>query len=168
MGWDRGVEFTYIYNKILRHMRKTKARRSKCYDAILLIQLRNGSRVSEAVRAFQHFIITGERNISVKLSKAKNKQRDMIIQDDIDDSVRELCIDLVDVDEKKLKKRMIIHALRTHKINTHSLRYAFITHLLSANVNIALISKIVGHSKLDTLLTYVQQKKAKELLEDLM
>jgi hypothetical protein len=55
-SWDRGLDYEYTYSKILRHMQRAKSDVALCYDAILLLQLRNGLRISEAVRAFKHFL----------------------------------------------------------------------------------------------------------------
>jgi site-specific recombinase XerD len=52
-------------------------------------------------------------------------------------------------------------------INTHSLRYAYITYLLRQNVNPAIVSKIIKHSRLDTLLHYVQEKVGESVLREM-
>jgi hypothetical protein len=54
MGWDKGVDYEYAYSKILRHLVKSRYP-AKCYDAVLLVQLRNGAKISEAVKAFKQF-----------------------------------------------------------------------------------------------------------------
>jgi hypothetical protein len=73
MNWDKGVDFELAYKQILRHLRGNN-RITKCYDAILLTQLRNGCRVSESVRAFLEFIKTSQIEVYVDVSK-KNKRK---------------------------------------------------------------------------------------------
>ena len=165
--WDKNIDYEYAYRRIIRHLQRARTPSSICNNSILLIQLRNGSRISEAVRAFQMWIRTGKREQVVRLSKRKNAERLMIIPQELDNSVREKCIHLVDIDEKKLVQRVKTYAVRTHKFNTHSIRYAFITYLLTRGVETALVSKVIGHAKLDTLLRYVQTRKAEDLLRNL-
>ncbi len=58
-------------------------------------------------------------------------------------------------------------ARRNFNFNTHSLRYAFINYLLSKGVDVPLVSKIVGHKNLDTILSYIQSRRAQETLESI-
>jgi len=46
-GWDSGLDFEEAYRRILNHMLSSRSP----YDVVLLVQLRNGSRVGEAVEA---------------------------------------------------------------------------------------------------------------------
>lgn len=70
MGWDRRVDHEYAYNKILRHMAKSR-HPARCYDAVLLVQLRNGARISEAVKAFKQFLTSKSIEFEVEVSKKK-------------------------------------------------------------------------------------------------
>jgi|GEM_PF-2933655 len=45
---------------------------------------------------------------------------------------------------------------------TRTLRYASIAHLLKQNANPSIIAKITHHSKLDLILTYMQEKEAEK------
>ncbi len=51
-----------------------------------------------------------------------------------------------------------------HGLNTHSLRYAFITYLAKKGYDALTISKITGHKQLNHLITYLQSKRAEEVL----
>ena len=167
MVWDKGLDFENAYSKIARHMAKAKVP-GKCYDAILLIQLRNGSRISEAVRAFKQFLTTKGLELEVPVSKKRGKleQRLMIIPQELQ-SIISPCFDLKDVDEKVLVNRVKFYCVHTYNFNTHSLRYAFITYLLRLGVNPSIIAKITKHSRLDFILTYTQEKTAEEILKKL-
>ena len=167
MGWDKGLDFESTYSKIARHMAKAKVP-GKCYDAILLIQLRNGSRVSEAVRAFKQFLAMKSLELEVLVSKKRGKRetRLMIIPQELLSFVSP-CYDLKDVDEKVLVNRVKFHCIHTYNFNTHSLRYAFITYLLRLGVNPSIIAKITKHSRLDFILTYTQEKTAEDILKKL-
>jgi len=159
--WDRGLDYITVYNLILKHMRRSRGKR-KCYDSILLIQLRNGSRISEAVRAYIEYVKTRNSEVKVLVSKKRREvKRLMVIPSEV-----EICEELLLVDERRLVDRLKHYSLNTFNINTHSLRYAFITYLLKIGTNPAIISKITKHSRLDLILTYTQEKVAEDVLRE--
>ena len=167
MGWDKGVDFESAYNKILRNMRKNKYP-SVCYDAVLLIQLRNGSRVGEAVDAFTQYLRNKVLECYVRVEKRKDGlMRLAVIPREIIDHVN-VCTELLDVPREKLVNRVKYYALSKYGFNTHSLRYAFITYLLRQGVNPAIIGRITGHKNLNHILTYTQQKAGDEILRNLL
>jgi integrase len=151
----------------MKSIRKVTRLSSRCYLYILLIQLRNGSRVSEAVRAFKQFIMTGKPEVEIPVSKKKRPEtRLMVLPEEIADKLKE-CVDYVTVDDDKLTTRVKVYAVRNLKINTHSLRYSFITYLIRTGVNPTLVAKITRHSKLDYILHYTQEKVADRILKEL-
>jgi site-specific recombinase XerD len=166
MTWDKGIDFENTYNKLLRHMNKAKPP-AKCYDAILLIQLRNGSRVSEAVRAFKQFLETKSMELDVLVSKKKARQekRLMVIPQELL-SIVSPCFDLRNVEDRILINRVKNYCLATFGFNTHSLRYAFITYLLRQGVNPSIVAKITRHSRLEYIQRYTQEKLADEILRN--
>jgi len=168
-GWDKGLDYESTYNKILKHMLKAKYP-ALCYDAILLTQLRNGSRVSEAVRGFKEFLLTKSIEVSVRVSKRKdNAQRLMVIPRElINTNINiDICKELLIFNDITIINRVKNHAKRVYDFNTHSLRYAFITHLLKQGINPAVVSKITGHKNLGYILTYTQEKAGVEVLRNL-
>jgi site-specific recombinase XerD len=142
-----------------------------CYDAILLTQLRNGSRVSEAVRSFREFLMTKTIEVSVRVSKRKdNAQRLMVIPRELINTNNiniDICKELLIFNDKRLIDRVKHYAKRVYGFNTHSLRYAFITHLLKQGINPAVVSKITGHKNINYVLTYTQEKAGVEVLRSL-
>ena len=78
-GFDRGIDFDDIKEKLLEKLSKIHDElfnaeykpiviRKITYIIIALIQLRNGSRISEAVKAFISFIKKGvEKRVIVKI-----------------------------------------------------------------------------------------------------
>ena len=163
--WDKGVDYELAYSRILRKIDSVKSSTTKCYLIIALIQLRNGSRISESIRAFKEWIRSNRTEIYVKVSKKKKEEtRLMIIPNEII-HYRLHCVDLIDINDIVLRDRVRATLYYYFKLNTHSLRYAFITYLLKSNVNPAIVSKIVKHSRLDTLLKYVQVKESERILK---
>jgi site-specific recombinase XerD len=167
MTWDKGIDFENTYNKLLRHMAKAKLP-AKCYDAILLIQLRNGSRVSEAVRAFKIFLDSKSLELEVQVSKKRQKQekRLMVIPQELL-SVVSPCYDFRITEDRILINRVKNYCLATFGFNTHSLRYAFITYLLRQGVNPSIVAKITRHSRLEYIQRYTQEKVAEETLRNI-
>jgi integrase len=163
--WDKGLDFELAYSLLSRKINSAKNNKVKCYLAIALIQLRNGSRISEAIRAFKEWVKTSKTELYVRVSKKKNYEtRLMIIPAEIQ-QLRLLCVDLLGVEDRALRNRVSATLYYYFKWNTHSLRYAFITYLLKNNINVAIVSKLIKHSRLDTLLHYVQVKEAEKVLK---
>jgi len=164
--WDRGLDYESTYRRLLNALRRSRGR-SRCYFMIALIQLRNGARISEAIRGFKEWVRGGKHEIYVAVSKKKRREdRLMVIPEEIEDYRLE-CTDLLEVDDEVLRERVRVALYYHLNINTHSLRYAYITYLLRQNVNPAIVSKIIKHSRLDTLLHYVQEKVGESVLREM-
>jgi integrase len=172
-GWDRGLDYEETYSRILRGMSKNK-RHTKCYDAVLLLQLRNGARISEAVKAFLEYMRGSAkyhpRNrklvVTVQVSKKKRpEERLIVIPEELGDVDLSVCRELLEKgDLLALKRRVEQYARDKYNFNTHSLRYAFITYMLVRGVSPSVVAKITKHSKLDFILRYTEEKKAEETL----
>jgi len=65
------------------------------------------------------------------------------------------------------KQAVKTYCRMTYEFNTHSLRYAFITHLLRLSHSPSIVAKIMGHSSLDHILHYTEVKVAEEVLAGL-
>lgn len=169
-SWDKGVDYDSIKNSLIWRINREKNPIRRAYYAILLIQLRNGARISEAIRAYKQWVLTGNREFYVKVSKKRSKKRKddelrkMIIPLELDDSCK--VWDLLQVPDLKLRNRLSAFATRNLRINTHSLRYAYITMLLKNGENPTVVAKITGHSELDYILTYTQKKEAERVLKE--
>jgi Phage integrase family. len=156
-SWDKGVDFESTYRRILRHLQSNN-KITKCYDAILLTQLRNGCRVSEAVRAFLEFVKTSQVEVYVDVAKKKQKEQRLVVIPNEIIHLRDYCSELLSVDFRKLVDRVKHYCRYTYNFNTHSLRYSFITYLLKNGVSVSIIAKITRHSRLDYILVYTQEK----------
>ncbi|MEM4847239.1 MAG: tyrosine-type recombinase/integrase [Thermosphaera sp.] len=164
--WDKGVDYVVMFERLLRLVKRERRARNRAYAFILLIQLRNGSRVSEAVRAFREYLASGRREVYVPLSKKKKPEVRLMVIPEVDFD-RTAAVELLEVGEEALTKRVKMYAKNRLGVNTHSLRYAFITYLLKEGVNPSIIAKITGHTKLDFILHYTQQRVAEEVLRGL-
>jgi len=166
-AWDRGVDYEKMYRKILRHYKEAKRDTQKAYDIILLTQLRNGSRITEAIEFLKQICEpkTFTRKKEVRVLKVRNREvkRLMVLPKEID---KKELFRLSYIIKEAYKQKVVNYARRTYGINTHSLRYAFITHLARKGIAPQLIAKITGHQKLDFILHYTQQVKAEQILEN--
>jgi len=161
-GWDRGLDYKALEKTIIAELEKrlaklpaTKAVRGVNNCCALLIQLRNGSRVGEAVEALKKFARSGERTVLVRTEKRKDgDERRIIIPSEVK---REW------INPAIVTKGAVSVFAQSIGINTHSLRYAYITKLAKDGVDPAIITKITHHKKMDQIVTYIQENVADEI-----
>ncbi len=205
-GFDRDIDFEPIkeklieeYNKELKHFceknYKKRAGRNLIYLLIELIQLKNGSRITESINAFKKFI-NGDYNekVIVKISKSegvkyvvnkfdKDKKRVKIITKPRyrklmfpntwinTTKLNELLQNLNKTHEKlindpNLRLNITKYMNRRFNCNTHSLRYAFINYMIYVQMRpLNDVAKFVGHANTNQLVTYTQQKNCDKIFE---
>ena len=165
--WDYSVDFLEA-KKVLMNAYKQlfdlNLMPYEAYVAILLIQLTNGARIKEAIRAFKTFVESGQREFYLKAEKHGNT-RFFVIHAVIRNRLAYKSI--LTIADDKLESRIRMFALKYLKCNTHSLRYAMISHLAKDAVDPAIIAKVTGHKKLDRIIQYTQTKDAIDILRKL-
>jgi integrase len=168
-SWDLGLDYRQVYRMILAKVKEHISRRafaSYCYACVLLIQLRNGSRVSEAVDAAIKFADQKSSEVYVKVRKRRDGyERLMVLPEELKIQDISICREILSRGNAAL--RVKVYAKKVLGINTHSLRYARITHMLRNNISPSIVAKITGHKKLDYILTYTQIKTAEEALRNI-
>jgi integrase len=163
-GWDACVDYKEAYSQILGHLYKT----GHPWDVVLLVQLRNGSRVGEAIEAVRQFCETKATAVRVRIEKHKEGDtRLMVLPEELrgkegKEYLAQACLRLAKV--KNPKSAVKVYCKATYGFNTHSLRYAYITYLLSKGVNPSLVAKITGHRNLSYILHYTEMKTAEDIL----
>jgi len=163
-GWDACVDYKEAYSQILGHLYRT----GHPWDVILLIQLRNGSRIGEAIEAAKAFCETKATAVRVRIEKHKEGDtRLMVLPEELrgkegKEYLAQACLRLAKV--KNPKSAVKVYCKATYGFNTHSLRYAYITYLLSKGVNPSFIAKITGHRNLSYILHYTELKTAEDIL----
>lgn len=194
-GFDRGLKFSEIKEELIDHLtkhyknlhkphtafKKKKLINKLCYVLIALIQLRNGSRISEAVEAFLKYCDSDstDEQVFVKIAKSRKNTKDIQtkaryrkmvfptswIDMDIWDYVLTTKTLTKLIQNKRIEKRVLDYLLKFCNSNTHSLRYAYINHLLmDLKVPMNTVSKLVGHLRLDQLLSYTSNRAIDETL----
>ena len=165
--WDYSVDFLEarkVLTSAYKQLFDMNLMPYEAYVAILLIQLTNGARIKEAIRAFKTFVESGQREFQLKAEKHGNT-RVFIIHEVIRNRLAYKSI--LTIADDKLKARLRMFARKYLKINTHSLRYAPISFLVKNATDPALIAKITGHRKVDTIVRYTQTRDAVEILRKL-
>lgn len=194
-GFDRGIDYETIKKKLIKCLDKLYAKylekptnvgiKRLVYTIISMIQLRCGSRISEAVKAFILFMKNGiDKRVIVKVSKTgaikvkkdgtkfrtKVKGREMKWPDWINKEIYEVVKnnkttkDIIKAGT--LKKRVLDYLLINFECNTHSLRYAFINYaiyVLKRPIND--VAKHIGQANVAQMVTYTQQKNADQIFD---
>ncbi len=174
MGWDKGVDFDKIHKSLVSSLNKflrEKRYRSAAYAITSLIILRNGCRVSEAIDAIKNFYKgeyqekEGKIITYVRVRKKKKKEeRIIVLPEQVDIKTIQSLPKLI---VQNINRHKITMFLKYHyQINSHTLRYAFITHFARL-IDSSLISKFIRHSNLSMLNTYVRKKLADEIFINL-
>lgn len=155
------------------------------YVLTALLQLRNGCRCIEACASMKVFFKKNnlDEKIIVKIAKSEcvkfkketgekyvtpRRNREIIfpktwVKFELTDAFR---VYLSMMTLKQMKQRILQFLLREFDINTHSLRYSYINHLLyKRKVEMSLVSKIVGHKNVNQLVTYTSNKNAGKILD---
>jgi integrase len=177
-AWDKASEKGLSYGDLLKLLedRLEAARSDKeyAYHSVLYVQLRNGCRVSEAARALLLFAKSGSRKLRIPVAKRKDRvERLILIPPNVEYKrvawlAEEFKRKPLEKAARSLAGRVKVFSLSHLGLNTHSLRYAFITYLAEQGVSPQLIAKITGHKRLDYIVHYTQRLKAEELLEKLV
>ena len=183
-AWDKGIDYLQarelLTKKIEEHayLARTTGQQTQYnkffYNCVLLTQLLNGARISEALDAVLKYGTTGETEVTVYVRKTRRKHqnakvryRTIVIPKEVRKfkHILEYCMYLKNKDFERLKKNIIEYCRRAHKFNSHSLRYSFVTYMvLKKNINVILIKKITKHSSVEMLARYVQTKQAEDVL----
>lgn len=203
-GFDRDIDFEPMKEKLikdfeeklnkLRNFKESEAKSKNerkilvnkiNYCFVAIIQLRNGSRISEACLTYRSFMAGHDLSdpVIVKIAKSektgtnkngeeyttKARYRKMVYPDWI--SIDDFKFLKKDKDTKKLqeckslKKRTLDYLRLTYQCNTHSLRYAFINYMLNVKkLEMNTVAKIVGHVNLNMLVKYTQNKNIDKVL----
>ena len=151
----RYVDFEKTKKKLERLIKQTKRVKTKVSLQILLIQLTNGARISEAYDAYYQWVKDpSKREVYVRTRKKKKQDLRLII---IPESLEPINVK-VHIDSVK---HCCKHFLG---VNTHSLRYAYITYLGAKHkLPYQIISKITHHSKPELVEHYTLKLIAEEI-----
>jgi site-specific recombinase XerD len=167
--WDKGLDFRETLEKLMAYKKWIRSspnigklkRISLRNVNILLLALLNGLRISEAIECYYKWLEDPTQEIiTVRVAKSKREKYRLCITEGLDSMDHKLTKNL----EKPKPNTLQAWTIVKFGFNTHSLRYAFINYMLSQGYDPATVSRIIAHSRLDTLLSYIQEKRAREAL----
>jgi hypothetical protein len=195
-GFDRDIDYIDIKKKLIKEVKcnydnyisnpRNVALGRLIYGIIACIQLRNGSRISEAVKSFYLFNKRGiDSRVTVKISKSdaiktkkdgtkkklKPRFREIMFPDTwFDKHIFNVIADCEETNKfltnTRLKKRVLDYLLNNFNCNTHSLRYAFINYMLYDKKRpMNDVAKFVGHVNTNQLTTYTQLKNTNKIFD---
>lgn len=186
MTWDRNCDFERTWEK-LRWAYGSKSAEATVFRnegrmakvAILWIALRNGSRLSEAIEAYNLYAAEGDRRPKVRVRKRgfsytkdeNGKKKRASKSKEPENPVYRLMLVPEEI------QRPLIPYLRSadeisrfcqawFDFNPHSLRYSFVSHLSKKGIAPQIIAKITKHASLNMILSYTSDQKADEILSD--
>lgn len=174
--FDKGVNYSDAHKKFSNEINNIYSKdyinqhelKRLAYLVISLIQLQNGSRISETIEATRQFISNLELKVAViTIAKRKDGFRRKILLPEMitTDILERIKLEIKNDSIEELSKKIRMFLTRHYGWNTHSLRYALINYLaIEKKTPINLVSKLVGHKNMNQLLTYTQNKHVDELL----
>ena len=171
MDWDMSVDFIEMRDRFLGDLRKLRGGeltyrrlREICYTVILLVQLLNGCRISEAIEGVRKAVNQNKSEVYVRVRRQRDNMRLIVIPSFIDEyllGLVRLIIPFVNRDSVRM------YCKYRYGINTHSLRYAFIRYLGEKGYSVQAIASITQHKNLNYILKYVQRKAGEDILREL-
>ncbi len=201
-GFDRNVDYKEMKKRLVESLMNELKMLSEVslktkriivnriiYNLIAIVQLRNGSRISEAVDAMWKFVSEGnyDERVIVKIAKSetvkykkdtgekyltKKRYRKIIFPKNwfdfkiIKPILEDVHSYMINIKEGRLKKRVLDYLSKYHNCNTHSLRYACINYLLYIKkLEMGIVAKFVGHSNVNQLVTYTQLKNTDKIFD---
>lgn len=169
-AWDKGLSYERELKRLKKLLKEEKNPKRLAYYSILLIQLCNGARISEAVEGALEWATTGKREVKVRARKRTKEEYSRLIRipSDLSSKHRIAIAGLKPIGVEKLTDRVKHFCRNQLGYNTHALRYAFITHLTHLGYSPSLIAKITGHKSLDHILSYTEKQLAEEVLRRLI
>lgn len=149
------VDYEKTRRRLEKLIKEEKNIKKKVEYQILLIQLVNGARISEAYEAYYRWVRDpANREVSVKVRKKKSTVFRTLYIPEIIDPIN------VYVHINSIMRT----SRRDLGVNTHSLRYSFITFLgVKHHLPPQVIAKLTKHSKPELIEYYTQELIAQEI-----
>lgn len=176
--WDRDANYNELKQKLIDiYPTFNLLSRKRVYCFISCLMLMNGLRISEAILAFKEFQKNKFQDeiVKVKVSKSggirngvqKPTRYRNVKRCDWIESI-DSCIMNAHVN-KALDSNISCWLLKAFGLNAHSLRYAFVSHMLIDKGHSApLVAKMIGHNNLLHILKYTQRKEAEDCIAGLV
>ena len=166
-GWDKQLDFEDTKILLMTLIHDTRNAKKKAFFATLLVQMLNAARSCEAVDAMTKWASNGRREQRVRAEKRKpnNKFMRLVIIPTIVRKYRNIgpAITKAKADYSDVCNYLDQWCSRHLGFNTHSLRYAGITHM-SATMYPQEITRITGHTDMKLIQDYTNSRVAESKL----
>lgn len=180
--WDRNLKYEDWEKKLedeiralkiekefyaLKGLERTRTSLHLAYNAILLAQLVNGSRISEAVQAIIQFAADKKREqrVDARKRRAHKKARIFIVPKTVKAGFFDV---LKGRTEKQITNGVMQFALNHHRINTHSLRYAFVSYQNRKGTPATVTAGIMRHSNVSMIEHNSRDQEADDLFREML
>jgi integrase/recombinase XerC/integrase/recombinase XerD len=149
-------------NKLIRDIDRTGNARD---FAIIMVLLMTGIRVSELVELDRTDIEISDRKGTLKVRAGKgNKERILPLEAEVRRAITKYLDERTDEHHalfisnrmERISVRSVQHLLSQHNVHPHQLRHTFITGLVRAGNDIAVVQSLSGHTSADMVLRYSQ------------
>jgi len=179
--WDKGYTPDYIIDFINKRVLKDIPKRNcdkitvrkikrMIYGCLGLIQVRNGCRISESIRALHEYVKNNHKNGVVEILVSKKKKsvyRKVVIPFTLPRCWIEIIRNFLNsYDHDILRKNTIVFYSKLG-LNTHNMRYAFVTLLSKKGYPPQIIARIIEHSNITVLERYIQKSEVDKILKEI-
>lgn len=163
-NWYRDFNARRLINEAEKMLNNKK---NSLYAALILTQLRNGTRVSETIEALQKYCSSSSSEVEVRVAKKKvDDYRVVVIPNVLLQHKNNICSELkTRKNIYSLKKSYSMFLLHNYNINSHSLRYKFITQA-SHVMPLGYVLKIIKHSNTRFTVHYIASIAANKMLRE--
>lgn len=174
-SWDRRLDFDATRRKLGDALVSERQKvgedplvlRRLFYITVLLVQLINGCRVSEAFQGVEEWVATKSRETTVTVRKQRKDPDERLVSippECLDEDLPDL-YDALNWGASLGATKMF--AIDKMGFNTHSLRYAEISELSDRGVPLQVIAKLTHHRNVNFLVDYTNQRIADAKLREL-
>ena len=183
-SWDKHLkyeEWVKIFEKEINRLKKEKeyadfkklkkprTRLHLAYNSILLTQLINGARISETIEALLKFAEDSKHEhyqyTEAKKRRAHKKDRIMHIPNIVTSN---FIAYIKDRPVKQIQNGVMLFAMNQHHINTHSLRYAFVSYQNRNGTPATTTAGIMRHTNVGMIEHYSRDEEADEAFRKMM
>lgn len=148
----------------LKGLNRSRARLQLAYSSILLCQLVNGSRISEAVQAVMQFATDKKREQYVAAKKRRAHKKDRLVI--IPRVVRAAYLDVLKNKTERQIINSVVHFAHNHwHINTHSLRYSFVSFQNRNKTPATVTAGILRHTNVNMIEKYGRDAEADDFFK---
>lgn len=145
-------------NRLIREIDRTGNKRDY---AILMVLLMTGVRVEELVSLDRSDVEISDRKGTLKVRAGKgNKERTLPLEAEarraitkyLEERTNEHTALFISNRQERISVRTVQHLLKQHGVHPHQLRHTFITGLVRAGNDIAVVQSLSGHTSADMVL----------------